>query len=97
MDALPLHADKAQTAHWMGYPVGLAGVVAMDACHDPLHAFLAVQLGLPSFSLRIASGEAVSGPERVLAGLEEDAVLMVQRYVQHMKMAGYLAKVPLRE
>lgn len=91
MTPLPPNADKAQTAAWMGYPPGLAGIVAMDAAHDPLHALLAAWLGLPSLSLRIASGEALSGPEKVLAGLEEDAVLMVQRYIQHMHAAGFVA------
>lgn len=84
MTPLPTNADKAQTAAWMGYPPGLAGIVAMDARHDPLHADLARWVGIPSFSLRIASGEALSGPERLLAGLEEDAVLMLQRYLQHV-------------
>lgn len=84
MQALPDNADKATTAAWMGYPPGLAGVVAMDARHDPLHADLACWVGIPSFSLRIASGEALSGPEGLLAGLEEDAVLMLQRYLQHV-------------
>lgn len=89
MSPLPERADKAQTAAWMGYPPGLTGIAAMDALHDPLHAFLAASLGLPSLSLRIASGEALSGPERILAGLEEDAVLVVQRWVQHMRAAGF--------
>jgi len=84
MTPLPLNADKAQTAAWMGYPPGLKGIVAMDEHHDPLHADLAAWLGIPSFSLRIASGEDLSGPERLLAGLEEDAVLMLQRYLQHV-------------
>ena len=84
MQALPDNADKAQTAAWMGYPAGLAGIVAMDARHDPLHADLGEWVGIPSFSLRIASGEALSGPERLLAGLEEDAVLCLQRYLQHV-------------
>lgn len=92
MTPLPDNADKAQTAAWMGYPPGLTGIAAMDALHDPLHAFLAASLGLPSLSLRIASGEALSGPERVLAGLEEDMVLVTQRYIQHMHAAGFVAK-----
>jgi len=84
MTPLPERADKATTAAWMGYPPGLAGIVAMDARHDPLHADLARWVGIPSFSLRIASGEALSGPGQRLAGLEEDVVLMLQRYLQHM-------------
>jgi len=86
MTPLPSGADKAATAAWMGYPPGLAGIVAMDARHDPLHADLAAWVGIPSFSLRMASGEALSGPERVLAGLEEDAVLCLQRYLQHVSI-----------
>lgn len=85
MTPLPDNADKATTAEWCGYG---ADIAAMDAAHDPLHALLASALGLPSLSLRIASGEALSGPERMLAGLEEDAILMLQRYVQHRRVAG---------
>lgn len=84
MTPLPDNADKATTAAWMGYPPGLAGIVAMDLAHDGHHSDLAGWVGIPSFSLRIASGEALSGPEGVLAGLEEDAVLMLQRYLQHV-------------
>lgn len=89
MTPLPTNADKATTAAWMGYPPGLAGIVAMDEHHDPLHEGLALWSGIPSFSLRIASGEALSGPERLLAGLEEDVVLMLQRYLQHVTAWRY--------
>lgn len=87
MIPLPDNPTKATTAEWMGYGDDIA---ALDAHHDPLHVEMAAWLGLPSLSLKEASGEALSGPERVLAGLEEDAVLMVQRYVQHMRVAGYV-------
>lgn len=84
MTPLPDNADKATTAQWMGYGQDIA---EMDRCHDWWHKALAKWLGLPSFSMRVAAGEDLSHDERVLAGLEEDAVLMLQRYVQHRRVA----------
>lgn len=94
MIPLPDNADKATTAHWSGYPQGLAGIAAMDAEHDNWHRALADWLGLPSYSMVIASGRQVRGESQRLAGLEEDAVLNLVRYVQHMRNAGYHARVP---
>lgn len=91
MTPLPERADKAQTAAWMGYPPGLAGIVAMDRLHDQIHKELAATFGLPSLSMRIAEGQRLDGPNQILAGIEEDAALMVQRWVQHMAAAGYVA------
>lgn len=85
MQALPDNADKATTAQWMGYGDDIAG---MDREHDFWHRSLAKWLGLPSYSMRVAAGEDLSHGERVLAGLEEDAVLMLQRYVQHRRLAA---------
>lgn len=94
MTPLPERADKATTAAWSGYPAGLKGIVALDAEHDNWHRALAEWLGLPSHSMRIADGKAVSGPQQRLAGLEEDAVLNLARYVQHMRNAGYTVDAP---
>lgn len=84
MRALPDNADKATTAAWMGYGEDIAG---MDREHDFWHRSLAKWLGLPSYSMRVAAGEDLNHDQRVLAGLEEDAVLMLQRYVQHRRVA----------
>lgn len=92
MTPLPSNADKATTAAWMGYPPGLAGIAAMDRLHDSIHRELAATFGLPSLSMRVAEGQRLDGPDQILAGIEEDAALMVQRWVQHMRRAGYLAK-----
>ena len=80
--------DKATTAAWMGYPPGLTGIVQMDAEHYPLHQALCDWLGIRSTSMMIARGEPVTGPEQRLAGYEEDAVLHVQRFIQHARNAG---------
>lgn len=90
MKVLPHNADKATTAKWMGYPQGLAGIAAMDRDHDPLHERLCDWLGIPSTSMKIARGGAVTGAEQRLAGYEEDAVLYLQRFIQHARLAGAL-------
>lgn len=90
MTPLPPNADKATTAAWMGYPPGLAGIAQMDAAHDSLHASLCDWLGIRSTSLMIARGEPVTGDQQRLAGHEEDAVLHVQKFIQHARNLGEL-------
>lgn len=79
---------KAETAAWMGYPAGLAGIAEMDRDHDPLHQRLCDWLGIRSTSMMIARGEPVTGAEQRLAGYEEDAVLHLQRFIQRARNAG---------
>lgn len=82
------HMDKATTAKWMGYPVGLTGIAEMDREHDPLHRRLCEWLGVTSQSMRDAAGEPLSPDQRKLACIEEDAVLHVQRFIQHARNMG---------
>jgi hypothetical protein len=76
--------DKAELAEWMKYP----STQAMDAQHDAVHRRLCSALGLPSYSLRLASGEPLTETERDLARCEEAAVLHVQRWMQWLAAAG---------
>lgn len=70
---------QAEAARAMGYP----DVCALTRDHDLLHAALCDWLGLPgSFALAQAAGRAADAE---LAGLEEEAVLAVQRF---MRRAG---------
>lgn len=80
--------DKAQTATWMGYPAGLTGIAQMDALHDRLHVRLCEWLGLPSLSMKDAAGEPLTRDERTLAEIEEDAVMNLQRFIQHARNMG---------
>lgn len=90
MTPLPTNADKAQTAAWMGYPPGLAGIAHMDADHDNIHVSISSLLNLRSFSLAVADGKPLTDDQRRLAGYEEDAALMLQRYIQHARNLGEL-------
>lgn len=62
---------QAEVAAWMGCSVG-----EMNAAHDPMHRSLCAWLGVPSHSLACAAGD---DHDARLAGLEEEAVLHVQR------------------
>lgn len=90
MNALPHNADKATTAKWMGYGESREAIKAMDRDHDGIHASLCRWLGIPSHSLMIARGEQVSPKQQRLAGYEEDAVLTLQRMIQHFRNEGEL-------
>jgi hypothetical protein len=75
--------ESAGMASRLGYG---RDVAAMTREHDPLHARLTDMLGLPySVSLMTAAGCL---PESELAGLEEDAVLAVQIFLQAARRAG---------
>jgi hypothetical protein len=73
---------QEETAEWMGYP----SVEAMNIEHDDLHRKLCAWLGLPSYSLLIAEGHQVSHEQATLAAYEEDAVLNLQRFIQHSRI-----------
>lgn len=77
-----LHAAPRQDQHETAERLGYGGdIAALTRDHDPLHAWLADQLGLPaSFSLREAAGEKLDRPE--LAWMEEEAVLALQRLIR---------------
>ena len=79
-DRPAIHMTKQQTAEWLGYG---DDVGAMDLVHDLYHRGLCGWLGVPSVSMKDAAGQSLSDAERALASLEEDAVLHVQRLVQH--------------
>lgn len=75
---IPRHAaaSKEATARWMGYP----DAAAMDLEHDSLHLALCRWLGVESHSMRNAAGEP---HDAMLAALEEDCVLHLQRLIAH--------------
>lgn len=73
--------SKQELAEWMGYET----VEEMDAEHDSLHLALCVAFRSPSYSIMIANGRPVTPEEETLAKLEEHAVLMVQRWLQHLR------------
>lgn len=68
--------EQREIAAWVG-----CSVEQLNRDHDALHARLASWTALPSQSLRIAAGEALTPDEHRLAALEEDAVLHLQRYL----------------
>jgi hypothetical protein len=74
-------SDKAELAKWMGYD----NVEQMDAEHDGLHYILTQSFNLPSYSLAIANGLELSHEEWMIANYEEDAVLYLQRWLQHIR------------
>lgn len=65
------------TARRLGYPTTPAGLLAMSRDHEAMHAALAAWLGLP-VSPTLAAVARGEGPSEV-QGIEEDAVLCVQR------------------
>lgn len=72
--AIP-NRESPKMAKRLGYG---KDVNAMTRDHDPLHSWLCDRLGMPhSFSLMQAAGFDVNAR---LAGLEEDAVLSVQKF-----------------
>ncbi|WP_300974857.1 hypothetical protein [Sphingomonas sp. LHG3406-1] len=70
-------------ARWMG-----CSVAEMNTAHDGLHAELCQWMGSTSFSLLMAQGVELSPERRAIAGLEEAAVLHVQRWLQALKNSG---------
>lgn len=73
----------AQCAEWLGCDEGV-----MQAEHDILHADLCEWLGVESQSLRAANGQKLAPEQRKLAELEEHAVLAVQRFRAHVRVAA---------
>jgi hypothetical protein len=67
----PFDAHQREVAEWLG-----CSVEQMNNQHDPLHLALCGWLGVPSEAMKDAAGELHGGR---LAGLEEQAVLSVQR------------------
>lgn len=66
--------EQAKIARDFGYP----DVCALTRDHDALHSWLCAALGLPvSYALAQAAGEPTDAR---LAGLEEDAVLCLQKF-----------------
>jgi hypothetical protein len=68
-----------EMARWCGYP----DAAALNADHDRLHVAMAFWLGVTSNAMRMAVGADLTREEAELAGMEEDAVLSVQRYMRH--------------
>lgn len=79
---------QAEMAKWAGYP----DARSLNRDHDPLHLAVCDWLGVTSHSMRAADGEPLTRDERLLAAFEEEAVLMLQRFMRH---AG--ARVPAKE
>jgi hypothetical protein len=71
-------AHQDAMARWMGYDTA----AELNREHDPLHADLCAWLGIESRALRHAAGESLSREDQALAGMEEDAVLYLQRFRQ---------------
>lgn len=84
-----VHAHPDAASAPMALRLGYAGdVEALTRDHDLIHSWLADELGLPqSISLAQTAGLDVPGD---LAGLEEDAVLAVQRYICALRSRGLL-------
>lgn len=72
-------AHQDEMAAWSGYP----DRDTLNRDHDSLHKALCRWLGVDSQALREGAGEPLSEPEMVLAGMEEEAVLHVQRWARH--------------
>jgi hypothetical protein len=70
------HAHQQETADWLG-----CTVEQMNADHDRLHGELTKWTGRNSYALRMGRGESLTARQRVLADLEENAVLHLQRYM----------------
>lgn len=75
-----LPAVQRHTAKYLGYG---DDVSAMNAEHDPLHRWLCAELGTYSRSLAQAAGAVQTGTDQFIAGLEEEAVLAIQRFMRH--------------
>lgn len=71
-------AHQAEMAVWLGCDVD-----TMNSLHDPLHVALCRWLGVESYAMREAGGAKLGHWEACLASLEEEAVLCVQRFMQH--------------
>lgn len=67
---------QTEVAAWLG-----CSVENMNKEHDALHQELCGAFGVVSQALRDADGEALTDAERRIAGLEEQAVLYVQRWL----------------
>lgn len=84
-----LNARPNEDSDRMAWRLGYRGdVQTMTMEHDALHARLTDLLGFPySFSLMQAAGCKV---DPVIAGMEEDAVLAIQRLRQMVRAAGFV-------
>jgi hypothetical protein len=77
----PMFYDHQRAlAEWMGYPT----LRQMNADHDKFHEWLADWMSDSSRSLAVARGEKLSERDYMLACLEEEAVLHLQRFVAHV-------------
>lgn len=65
--------------------MGYEFVQEMDDEHDNLHLTLCVAFHQPSYSMKVKDGAALTPEEEDLARMEEHAVLMVQRWLQHLR------------
>ena len=72
---------QSETAKWMGYG---DDIDAMNAVHDPLHEAVTKWLNVPSYALANARGETLTPEQMQLAYYEEDAILHLQRFMQHI-------------
>lgn len=69
-------SHQADMARWMG-----VSVAEMNAVHDDCHRAVCAWLGVDSLALADGRGEFLSGRERELAGLEEEAICHLQRWL----------------
>jgi hypothetical protein len=81
-----LHMTQEETARWLG-----CSIEQMNADHDRLHAWFADATGQHSYSLDLAAKRPLTLEQHILANLEEDAILNIQRYLvacQRARSAG---------
>lgn len=92
-DGREVHAHPNPDSPRMALALGFGGdVAALTRDHDPTHARLTDWLGLPySLSLMAAAGGRAIDE---LTGLEEEAVLAVQRYRRACVARGLLPPEP---
>jgi hypothetical protein len=81
---------QTEMAAWCGYD----DAAAMNADHDGLHRSLCGFLGVTSLSMCAAAGKRLTGEEKAMADLEEDAVLYVQRFMRHARKRQSAARRP---
>lgn len=78
--AQPL-GSKKELAKWMGYD----SVEEMDDEHDITHELLCEWGNVMSYSHAVRDGYTLTDEQYRIAAMEEQAVLLVQRWLQHVR------------
>lgn len=72
-------SHQQEMAGW----TGCGSIDELNRLHDPLHRSLCAWLGIDSQALRQSAGDELTHGQQLLAILEEEAVLHVQRLICH--------------